>query len=189
MTAYLKGHDMAETAQLKAGAELDAMIATEVMGWSPIEVGYELLNKPNDPFYKRAKADGELDGLVVGPNGCLMTPSAAKWYADLQEQRIGAVGDYYRKTDGEIIEADEFKPSTDIAAAFEMETALIRMGLHKLYGVILREMFTPQIDVTANGDEKPKYTSGPVDAFDIAHASPESRCLAALNAVRQHKGA
>ena len=69
--------------------------------------------------------------------------------------------------------------STDLAAAWAMEEEIQRRGLVAEYGMELTSLV---VTLETETGQKP-FTF----ACDIAHASPELRCRAALSAVREAK--
>jgi hypothetical protein len=71
-----------------------------------------------------------------------------------------------------------WSPTTDIAAAYEMEAEVERRGLEAEYIATLVDLC--QVDSGMNFWYDPTYTV----AFKIAHATPAQRCEAALAAVR-----
>lgn len=80
----------------------------------------------------------------------------------------------------------QFKPSTDIAAAWMVEEKLreIGAGLMSEYGIALVDLLwddPPSMDGM--------FRVGGLGIFSVAHATPRQRCLAALKAVGVEVGA
>ena len=98
-------------------------VATALLGWDLLEIDYQMLNRPSDPFYKRENAAEKIAAgklVVFQPPDWLselvVTPSVAKWWDLIEREEIHSVGYYYvrpRPIGTRIIERDEFKPFTN----------------------------------------------------------------------------
>ena len=83
---------------------------------------------------------------------------------------------YYRKNDNPIVlSCEQYRPSTSIAQAYELENEVLKEGLEWKYLFALMQV--------VHGPHVPKFTDLTVRGlYFIVHATPEQRCLAFLKA-------
>lgn len=112
---------MTDYMHMEAGPEMDKAALTVVLGWELVDVDYEILNRPGDPFYEDEKHRIESGELVPFPDGeSLGTPSQVKYAAELDSAGVDAVGLYWRRGPRDFVEFGEFCPPTDPAADYEV---------------------------------------------------------------------
>lgn len=166
---------------MPAGREMDALIAERVMGWELVDNDYYILNRPGDPFYK---THPDPAGLVPTRDGkSLGTPSQVKWQDLFEELEIHSVGLYWiDPVNRSVVEADNFQPSTDIAAAWQVVERLEAINI----GVELSHAPDDQWECWSLHQTEPnRYESWGQIWADTA---PLAICRAALKAMEIANG-
>lgn len=144
------------------GKELDALVAEKIMGWRWKRNTTLRSDTPRGSLFPvgkkfMVKLSDKMGWSSVIPGG---TKRGAGWAYNLPRY------------------------STDIAAAFEMESMLCKTeGLAAVYGDNLAALVQEDWDL-----ESGNFGHVPMN-WACAHASPALRCLAALQTVREYTGA
>lgn len=148
---------------MPAGFEMDALIATVVMGWEWVDIDHIIINDPNDVFYR---THPDIASLVPFPDGKrLGTPSHVKWHDVLERQGIKELGYYWIDPQTKRIrEVGAWSPSTGRLHCRQMEDRIEALGLLSRYVAHLAH------DLGG--------------AFESAEdCTPDERCRAAYKAV------